>query len=291
MNSNNTTEKILDWRSSMYLPFHVAGALAFSLGIVIAWSMGSTIDWNIAVLSALGGALIVFTAVYSLANSEGEYDQPSYPSIISSLSVLLAIGVGVVLWLIFETGDYTLPLGAAGAFCAFFYTTKPFKLAYTGIGEALAAACYGVLTVNAAFYLQTGDFSSIPALTSIAVAISIFLVILSQEIGNYDNTVANGNENLATTFRPTGVAIPYIVLHILSLAAIVGTVFLSGMPRLPLLLAIVPLAITIGNMREIIKGRFEENDAQERMFSQTLLFSLAIIVVYLASFIAERQFG
>jgi len=287
-----TTERILDWRSSMYLPFHVAGALAFVLGIVIAWSMGSTIDWNIAVLSALGGALVVFTAVYQLATSEGEYDQPSKPSVISYLSLLLAIGVGVVLWLVFETGVYTLPLGAAGAFCAFFYTTRPFKLAYTGIGEVLAASCYGVLTINTAFYLQTGEFSSIPALTSIAVAISMFLVILSQELGNYNSTVADGHENLATTLRPTGITLPYIALHILCLAAIIGTVFLSGMPRLPLLLAIVPLAITVGNMREIRNGLFEDSEApQERMFSQTLLLSLSIIVVYLASYVAERQFG
>jgi 1,4-dihydroxy-2-naphthoate octaprenyltransferase len=55
--------------------------------------------------------------------------------------------------------------GAAGLFLGYAYTAPPFKLVYRGFGEAIIVITFGLFIVGGAFFAQTGNIFSLPALS------------------------------------------------------------------------------------------------------------------------------
>src|SRR4030042_324140 len=94
----------------------------------------------------------------------------------------IAVVIGLLLNFYFKTGPLTIPLGALAIFIGYFYTARPFRWSYHGLGEVAIFFTCGWLANMTGYYLQTGQFSNVTTLISFPGAFSVFLVILMNEI-------------------------------------------------------------------------------------------------------------
>ncbi len=295
---------IAAWLTLSRLPFHTVGVFPFILGMVVAWSQGYSVNWGVAILSTLAVSLILL-ATY-LAGEYNDYETDSLntgynrfsggsrvlqtgpigrrPVLVASILALAAAGViGLVIQFHFNTGVFTIPLGAFGMLCGYFYSSRPFRWAYAGVGEVLIGICYGWLTVNTAYYLQTGSFGIIPTLVSLPIGISIFLVILINEFPDRSSDRASGKNNLVVRLGLDQAAQLYGVLSVICFLAIV-TGLVAGVPTLMGVLSLVPLALIVRNMVALTRRRYQDARALESLCATTLLINLGTTFAYILAF-------
>jgi len=286
-------------------PFHLVGVSPFILGLVIAWSQGYTLNLGVGVLSTLAVVLIMLTTYYAGEYYDYETDSLNrdynkfsggtrvlqagliprrYVLLAALLALIMAGIIGLVLQFYFKTGPFTIPLGAFGMLCGYFYTSKPIRWAYRGIGEILIGICYGWLTVNTAYYLQTGAFGLIPTLASIPIGISIFLVILINEFPDYASDRASCKNNLVVRLGRDRAAVLYTGLAMLCFLSIVIGVF-AGVPKLMAVLSIVPLALIGRNVLALKRREYHEGQSLEGICSRTLVLNLSTTALYIIAFV------
>jgi 1,4-dihydroxy-2-naphthoate octaprenyltransferase len=203
------------------------------------------------------------------------------------VSLALAVAIGFVLYFYYKTGPYTLPLGAFGLLCGYFYTAKPIQWSYRGVGELLIAICYGWLTVNAAYYLQVGHLSLVPTLVSLPIAISIFLVILINEFPDYVSDELTGKRNLVVRFGRERMAFLYGVLLVICYLIISPGLFF-GVPWVVAPLSLLLLPLLIPNIRAIRGKGYERAKVLEGLCARTILLNLTISSIYILAFVLER---
>jgi 1,4-dihydroxy-2-naphthoate octaprenyltransferase len=299
-----TGGRLQAWLNLSRLPFHSVGVLPFLLGVVIAWSEGNPIRWDVFALSTLAVILIMLATYYG-----GEYYDYETDSInvdynkfsggtrvllaglvpksrvlaAAYVCLLLAVVIGLALQFYYQTGPYTIPLGAFGLVCGYFYTARPAQWSYRGIGEILIGICYGWLTVNAAYYLQTGHFSLTATLVSMPIAISIFLVILINEFPDYSSDKISGKRNLVVRFGREKMATWYMSLILACFLAIIVGLF-YGVPRLSAVLSILVLFLVMWNIKAIRKRGFENREVLEGLCARTFFLNLLISGIYMVTF-------
>jgi 1,4-dihydroxy-2-naphthoate octaprenyltransferase len=184
------------------------GSLAVFLILLSTYHAGEYFDRDEDCLSKswfnsrfAGGSGIIPSGILSAA-------VPFWTSI---LSLLAAFVIGLVLQFHYQTGPYTLLLGALGALPGFFYSTRPIRLVERGVGELFIAFCYGWLPVATGFYLQAGYFHPLIHWLSIPVGLSIFNVILLNEFPDYEADKAVGKKNLLVRLGPKAGIVIYVV--------------------------------------------------------------------------------
>jgi 1,4-dihydroxy-2-naphthoate octaprenyltransferase len=301
------SQRISIWLALSRAPFLSVGFLPFLLGVVIAWSEGNPLRWGVFFLSLLAVILIMLTTYYAGEYYDyasdflnREYNRFSggsrvipaglvprhYPLVASYVSLGLAIILGLILQFYYQTGPYTIPLGAFGLLCGFFYSSKPLQWAYRGVGEILIGVCYGWLTVNAAYYLQTGHFSALATLVSLPIALTIFLVILINEFPDIGADMMVGKRTLVVRFGREAMANLYMVILAVSFGAIlIGLPF--GVPGLVGILSPLVLLLVIGNIRAIRGRGYEDSEVLEKLCGRTILINLLISGIYLVAFAVE----
>jgi 1,4-dihydroxy-2-naphthoate octaprenyltransferase len=273
--------------------------------MVIAWNQGYSFNWGVGILSILAVILIMLATYYSgeyydydTDSLNREYNKfsggtrvlqagliPRKRVLLAARLALAAAGIiGLVLQFYFKTGPFTIPLGLFGMLCGYFYTSKPARWAYRGVGEILIGICYGWLTVNTGYYLQTGTFGLIPTLVSIPIGISIFLVILINEFPDYTSDRASGKNNLVVRLGRDRAARLYAGLAALCFLSIVLGV-LAGIPRLMAVLSIIPLGLIVRNLLALRKRGYREGRTLERICSRTLLLNLGTTALYILVFV------
>jgi 1,4-dihydroxy-2-naphthoate polyprenyltransferase len=204
------------------------------------------------------------------------------------IAFALAIAIGLVIQFHYDTGPYTIPLGAFGLICGYFYSSRPFQWAYRGIGEVLIAICYGWLTINTGYYLQTGHFALLPSLVSIPIGITIFLVVLINEFPDYQADKAVNKRNLVVRFGQPKMAILYAVLVMLSL----GILYIAlpyDLPKLAAILSALLLPLVVLNVRAIIKKGYEQAAALQGLCARTLMLNLGFTLIYIAAFVLAAR--
>jgi 1,4-dihydroxy-2-naphthoate polyprenyltransferase len=297
-------EHIVTWAKLGRLPFHSVGVLPFVLGIVIAWSRGYALNWGLAVLSTLAVVLIMLTTYlageyydFETDSLNAEFNKFSGGSrvlqkgvvarrtalTVAILSAVLAGIIGLVIQFYYKTGPYTIPLGVFGLICGYFYSSNPIRWAYTGIGEILIGICYGWLTVNTAYYLQTDTFALVPSLVAIPIAISIFLVIFINEYPDYVSDRISKKNNMVVRWGPDRSAIVYAVLAVLCFISIPLGV-LGGVPKLMAVLSVIPLALVVLNIAALKRRAYRESHALEVMCGITLILNLGTTLLYIIAF-------
>jgi len=292
------------WLALSRVPFHAVGVLPFILGMVIVWSQGYPFIWGVGILSTLAMILVMLTTYYAGEYYDYETDSLNKEynkfsggtrvlqrGLISKRRVLLvaflalaAAGViGLVLQFYFKTGPFTIPLGLFGMLCGYFYTSQPIRWAYRGVGEILIGICYGWLTVNTAYYLQTGTFGLIPMLASIPIGISIFLVILINEFPDYTSDRASGKNNLVVRLGQEKAALLYTILAAICFISIVLGI-LGGIPWLMAILSVIPLALIVRNILALRKQGYKERQALEKICATTFFLNLGTTCLYILAF-------
>jgi 1,4-dihydroxy-2-naphthoate octaprenyltransferase len=297
--------KLLAWLALFRLGATARGVLPFLLGGVIAWSRGFAVDVAVLLLSSL--AVFCIMLMTFLVNEYYDYQtdvankdyhllsggsrvlpQGLVPrrSVLIAAHVFLAaaIGIGLLLYFYFRTGPLTIPLGTTAIFIGYFYTAGPFRWSYRGAGEIAIAFSCGWLATVTGYYLQTGRIDATATLASLPGSVSVFLVILINEIPDIKSDKLSGKNNLAVRLGAGKTGILYTVLLILCYATIIGNVFF-GVPVISAYLSFVLLPLIVWNIQTIFRKGMADRTAQEPLSVRTLVFDHLITIIYTMSFI------
>lgn len=296
---------LLSWLTLFRLGATARGVLPFLLGAVIAWSQGSPIDWLILLLSSI--AVISIMLMTFLVNEYYDYEAdvanldyhmlsggsrilpmgliPRRHSIIAAY-IFLAVAVVIGLWLFLylKTGPLTIPLGAIAIIIGYFYTAGPLRLSYQGLGEISIWFTCGWLATITGYYLQAGRLDTVATLASQPGAISVFLVILMNEIPDIRSDRLYGKNNLAVRLGGEKASILYAVLLIMCYVNIIVIVFF-GVPVISACLSVVLLPFVIWNIRTIRRKGMAVRKVQESLSLRTMVFDHLITIIYAVSFI------
>ena len=120
----------------------------------------------------------------------------------SLVSLLLAVGVGLMLQLGYRTGVWTIPFGVLGMLGGFFYSTRPVRWVSRGWGELWIAFCYGWLPVATGYYLQAGGITPLVHWLAAPIGLTIFNVILLNEFPDYPADLVTGKANMVMRLGP-----------------------------------------------------------------------------------------
>jgi len=232
-------EIIRGWFILSRPPFHTVGILPFILGTFLAYRLTSVFNPEVFILGVLGLIMIMLSAYHAgeyydykgdilsnqlhknqFAGGSRIFPSGKLPPAISLwtsvVAFIIAAVIGIILQFIFNTGPYTLLLGAMGALPGFFYSTPPIRLVKRGVGEIFIGFCYGWLPVASAYYIQTATITPIIHLMGIPIGLSIFNVIFFNEFPDYEADKATDKKNLLYRIgKQKGITL-YIAISLLS---------------------------------------------------------------------------
>ena len=292
---------VKDWITVVRLPFHTVGIFPIVLGTVLAVRAG--VQLRVDVLAAgLVVVISVMLATYLLgehfdfevdrlsaqlernrfsggtqALQAGRIDRrhPIYVSLAALLVGGVAGGYAVAatreLWL--------LPLGLFGVAAGVFYSVPPFRWVQRGIGEVLIGVCYGWLPVAVGFLLQTGEFSWRVSLISVPVALTIFNVILINEIPDEPADSQMGKRNLVVRFGREAASYLYAVVAALTAASLLLLVyFFSPRGLANWMVAGLLSALAVCLATAMAAGVWRTRDALEKLCGLSIVLNLSATV-------------
>ena len=303
MNST-AKEPVISWLILIRLGAAARGLLPFFLGTVVAWSVGFAINIPVFFLSSVA-VLLIMVATF-LINEYFDYETdamnnsyhrlsggsrilvlnlvPRKQALFSAYGLFgLAGFIGFILYFGLKTGPLTIPLGALAILTGYFYTAKPLKLAYRGIGELSILFTCGWLATILGYYLQTREISLMVTLISIPGSLSIFLLILINEIPDMESDLLSNKKNLAVILGKQNALLFYSCLSVICWLAI-QVIIPFGVPWTTGIFSIVLLPIIVWNILDIRKN-LSDKETLERLSVRTVLFDHLITFIYTVAFI------
>jgi 1,4-dihydroxy-2-naphthoate octaprenyltransferase len=292
---------VVAWWQLSRVPFLSVGILPLILGFILAWRWGYKGPLGLYALSTAAVVLIMWMTYYvgewnDLAGDrinqhfnrfsggsrilvEGVF--PPRVSLLFGYGCLAgAILIGFYIYLQYQTDLRTLLLGGVGIFFGFFYSSRPIRWSYHGLGEILIGFCYGWLPIATGFFLFTGFFSSQILTLSIPVGLSIFNVILINEFPDEEADRAIGKKNLVVRFGKERMGDLYVGLSLLTGFCFIK--IMSGLGRTPLwLLALVgiPSFLILWNLIQVWRGNYRDTKKLELLCRNTLFVNLSITML------------
>lgn len=288
------------WRLSR-IPFLSVGILPLILGFVLAWRWGYKGRLELYLFSSMAVILIMWMNYYLGEWNDLEGDRlnenfnrfsggsrilvqgilPLWVSLLLGYGCLVgAILTGFYIYFQYKTGPWTLFLGGIGIFSGFFYSNKPFRWSYRGLGEILIGFCYGWLPIATGFYLFTGFFSHQVLLLSIPVGLSIFNVILINEFSDEEADRAIGKKNLVVRYGKERMGDLYLGLSILVGFTFIKVLLIFGQTSLWLfILAGMPLLLILWSVLQVWRGDYRDPKRLELLCRNTLFINLSMTMI------------
>lgn len=243
---------------ALRLPSLVIAAVSCALGIVLAYQAGRG-DWiNAAAVMVAGLAL---QAGVNLVNDFFEFHQRRVDDKVESLRftpqqretlewMIFLVGLAlfgvaglVGIFIAWRTGWPVLVLGVVGFFGGFFYTGEPLNYKRRGLAVALVFFLMGVIMISGSYYAVARSFSWDIAAVSVPVSFLVSLILLTNELRDYEADVRHGIRTLAVRIGYAPAVRVYCVLLFLAYAT-PALLALAGMyPHLRYLYLALPFAI------------------------------------------------
>jgi 1,4-dihydroxy-2-naphthoate octaprenyltransferase len=148
-----------------------------------------------------------------------------------------ALSVPIGLWLAWLSGWPLIALGAIGLLGGYFYTGEPWNYKKRGLGVLLVFFLMGILMIGGSYYAVSGNFSWRVVPISIPVSSLVSLILLSNEIRDFEYDQRHGFGTLTARIGLQGSRILFFSLAVLAYG---GTALLSvfGLfPRNPFVFA------------------------------------------------------
>jgi 1,4-dihydroxy-2-naphthoate octaprenyltransferase len=118
------------------------------------------------------------------------------------LAAWLVLGVAFVvgLLLVQKGGWALLPIGVVSIVCAIAYTGGPFPLGYNGLGDLFVFIFFGLVAVDATFYVQAGYVAT--DVTSCAAAIGLLVsnILVANNYRDVETDARAGKKTLVVRF-------------------------------------------------------------------------------------------
>ena len=268
---------------------------------MLAWRRGYKGPFELYLLSAAAVILIMWMTYYlgEWNDLEGDRINQNFnrfsggsrvlveEAIPARVSFLLGYGclAGAILLVLCIYLQYlrdlrTLLLGGVGIFSGFFYSNKPIRWSYHGLGEILIGFCYGWLPIAAGFFLLTGFFSRQIFLLAIPVSLSIFNVILINEFPDEEADRAIGKKNLVVRFGKERMGDLYIGLSILAGFSFLKILWgLGNTPLWLLSLSGIPCLFILWNLTQVWRGSYHDGGKLELLCRNTLFVNLSMTML------------
>jgi len=290
------------WWQLSRVPFLSVGMLPLILGFVLAWRWGYRGPLGLYLLSSITVVLILWMTYYlgewndlggdRINHRFNRFSGGSRVLVNGVLSprvslflgygcLVAAILVGLFLYLRYKTGPWTLLLGGIGIFSGFFYSNKPFRLSYRGVGEIFIGFCYGWLPIATGFYLFSGFFNQEILPLSIPVGLSVFNVILINEFPDEEADRRINKKNLVVRFGKERIAEIYLGFSIL-----IGLFFIRimllfghGPSWLFVVLSGIPILLIVWNMVRVWRRDYRDARALELLCRNTLFVNLSMTMI------------
>jgi len=288
------------WRLSR-VPFLSVGILPLILGFVLAWRWGYEGPLELYVLSTMAVILIMWMTYYLGEWNDQEGDRlnqkfnqfsggsrvlekeilPARFSLILGYGCLAgAILIGFYIYLRYQNDLRTLLLGGIGIFFGFFYSSKPFRWSYRGLGEILIGFCYGWLPIATGFFLFTGFFSPQIFMLSIPVGFSIFNVILINEFPDEEADRAVGKKNLVVRFGKERMGDLYTGLSLLTGLSFIKMMWgFSQTHYWLLILSVFPILLILWNLIQVWRESYRDTQTLEHLCRNTFFVNLSITML------------
>jgi len=292
---------VLAWWRLSRVPFLSVGILPLFLGYILAWRWGYSGPISLYFLASFVVILIMWMTYYlgEWNDFEGDSLNQDYNSFSGGSRILIegllhprvalilgygcllgAVVFGLYLYLRYETGQWTLFLGGVGLFSGYFYSGKPFRWAYRGLGEIFIGFCYSWLPIATGFYLFTGFFHREIFFLSLPVGLSIFNVILINEFPDEEADRIVGKRNLVVRFGKERMRDLYMGISILTGISLLKVLWIFQTPSAGiLLLAGIPLGLILWNLVLLWDEGRLKNERLEKICQNTLWVNLSITLV------------
>jgi len=304
---NTFKQTLQGWMLLSRPPFHIVGILPFLLGTFLAYRLADTFHPEVFILGLIGVMLIMLSTYH--AGEYFDYKEDSLSQRLhqnrfaggsrilpqgkmhsriarrtSIIAFLVALGIGLVLQFVYETGPYTLLLGCLGAFPGFFYSTEPIRLVKRGVGEIFIGFCYGWLPVASAYYIQTATIAPVINWLMLPIGFSIFNVILLNEFPDYEADAAAGKKNLLYRIGKQKGKGVYIILNLFTcLTMLVSPGF--GVPSKVICFYLPFTAVALFIVYQMFRNRQEDARRLEVLCGLNIVVnvgtSLAFILAYI----------
>ncbi len=148
-------------------------------------------------------------------------------------SLILACGIGVVLWMM--CGVWVLYLMIFGLLAAIYYTANPFALKYKALGDVMVFLSFGVGMTLGAYYVQVREFSWLPVVLSTPIGLLIIAILHANNIRDMKFDRVFGVKTIPILIGEQLSKYMYYVLIFGAYASIIIFVALKLLPWLALL--------------------------------------------------------
>lgn len=182
---------------------------------------------------------------YSGGSRSIELGLVSERSLFVVASVALAISTVLGLLLALQSGWGVLAFGAIGAFCAFFYTAPPLRLAARrGLGELVVGMNFGPLAVAGTVYALTGHVTLADFLAGVPIGLLTVAILWINQFPDVAADKATGKHNLVVVLGKARAAWGYVLLMLAAFGLAAYWTLVSGTFPIGALLILggVPLA-------------------------------------------------
>jgi len=289
-------------------PFFTASIIPILLGAAVAYYIFNTIDWGYFILTLIGGIFLhaganvindYFDHLTQNDELNKEFVRPftggsriiqnqlmTPREVLIEGIVCLTIGSAIGLYLSFKLGWVILLLGIIGVFSAVFYVEPKVNLVGRGIGEFFIGLNFGVLMTFGAFYVQAGQFSWIPIIASLPVAILIAAVLYINEFQDTTADRAVGKNHLVVRLGKKRAISGYILMMLLTYLVVVVGVVTDSLPPITLVsLLTVPIAL---NAIKIAKQNYDDNQKLAPANASTIMVHLFTGLLLTVGFFIDR---
>lgn len=118
------------------------------------------------------------------------------------LATWLVLGLAflVGLLLVREGGWILLPIGVVSIGCAIAYTGGPFPLGYNGLGDVFVFIFFGLVAVDATFYVQAGELSADATSCAAAVGLLAANILVANNYRDAETDARAGKRTLVVRF-------------------------------------------------------------------------------------------
>ncbi|WP_017380006.1 1,4-dihydroxy-2-naphthoate polyprenyltransferase [Paenisporosarcina sp. TG-14] len=120
------------------------------------------------------------------------------PKTVMQLALLLyAISILLGIYICIQTTWLLAVVGAVAMAIGYLYTGGPYPIAYTPFGELFSGIFMGMLIVLIAFFIQTGNVTTIALLLSVPSMLLVAAIMLSNNIRDLDGDKESGRKTMA----------------------------------------------------------------------------------------------
>lgn len=148
------------------------------------------------------------------------------------------------LYLAFQVNIIVLWIAFLGAIISIFYSVKPLRFAYHGIGELMMFIGYGPVLTAWAYLIHSAQLSSNILLVGAIPGLLMWTMILINEIPDYEEDRAGGKKNIAYRLGPKNTKNLFIASLVVLYVYILGLLLAGVLPAASALAFVgIPLAV------------------------------------------------